>query len=501
VDRFHYLIVKAILIFFLLSLLLSGCATVQVPTRSIHIGKTDRLGNCADFFLSLDKRIEKSKVFDPAVFRVKGYPYLRINRFLASFRQEVKTKAAFAAWVDRLQTLDQDARKYEIANLTNLTELTSESLIDASELNSRIAICGDLLKNADFQDFKKQEDLRNIASAPDDYITLRRFLGFYPLTGLFVSHGVNKWQAKVHKSFSLEPPVGWRTIRYGPTSKIDVSKVHQILASTERDALGIPIYSPEIREALFQMYAPVWEIQLQDNNDRIGTPIWTSTDRLDVNIDQPLTYTLLSFTRFDKEILTQLNYIVWFPERLKESALDIYGGLLDGLNYRVTLDNDGKPVLYETVHNCGCYYKAYPTDRLQVREKMDYAEPPLILKAPELDPSKHFLTVAMQSRTHFVKHLYPLPRNLQPAMLLYSLAAYGQLRSLPFSRDKRKSMFGQDSIVPGSERLERFILWPTGVLSPGAMRQWGRHAVAFVGKRHFDDPFFMDEMYIRSSSN
>jgi hypothetical protein len=61
-------------------------------------------------------------------------------------------------------------------------------------------------------------------------------------------------------------------------------------------------------------------------------------------------------------------------------------------------------------------------------------------------------------------------------------------------------MFDQDSIAPGSKRLERFILWPTGVLSPGAMRQWGRHAVAFAGKRHFDDPFFMDRMFVESES-
>jgi hypothetical protein len=61
-------------------------------------------------------------------------------------------------------------------------------------------------------------------------------------------------------------------------------------------------------------------------------------------------------------------------------------------------------------------------------------------------------------------------------------------------------MFSQSSIIPGSARSERFILWPTGVLSPGAMRQWGRHAVAFVGKRHFDDPFFMDRMFVETES-
>jgi hypothetical protein len=107
----------------------------------------------------------------------------------------------------------------------------------------------------------------------------------------------------------------------------------------------------------------------------------------------------------------------------------------------------------------------------------------------DVNPSTDFITVAMESQTHYVQHLYPLSRELQPATAVYSLVDYGQLRSLPYLKDVRRSMFSQDRIAPGSQRLERFILWPTGVLSPGAMRQWGRHAVAFVGKRHFDDPF------------
>jgi hypothetical protein len=39
-----------------------------------------------------------------------------------------------------------------------------------------------------------------------------------------------------------------------------------------------------------------------------------------------------------------------------------------------------------------------------------------------------------------------------------------------------------------------------GVYSPGAMRQWGRHAVAFVGERDFDDPFYMDNMFKHTDS-
>jgi hypothetical protein len=32
-----------------------------------------------------------------------------------------------------------------------------------------------------------------------------------------------------------------------------------------------------------------------------------------------------------------------------------------------------------------------------------------------------------------------------------------------------------------------------GVASAGAMRQWGGHATAFIGRRHFDDPFLFDK--------
>ena len=499
-DRSRRSILQVICMFFLLVLLLAGCAIVPVPTRSDRIGENGPLGSCADFFASLDKRTEEAEVLDPGVFRVKNYPYLRVTRFIASFREEVDNSAAFAAWADRMQALDQDARKYEIANLPNSAIAELVSVNSRAGLFSKVATCGDLLKAADFQNVKHQEELSKSVSVPNDYISLRRVLGIYPLTSLFVSQGVSYWHAEVHKSFSLEPPANWRTIRYIPAKKIDMSSLRQIVESTKRDRLGIPMFSPEQREALFQMYAPAWEIQFQGDYDRIGAPIWTGKGALDVNTDQPVTYTLLSLTRFRNEILTQLNYIIWFPSRPKEGAWDIYGGTLDGVNYRVTLDNNGEPLIYETMHNCGCYYKAYPTDRMQVRAKLDYAEPPLILKAPDVNPSNELMTVAMESRTHYVQHLYPLSRELQPAMAVYSLVDYGQLQSLPYLKDDRRSMFNQDSIAPGSKRLERFILWPTGVLSPGAMRQWGRHAVAFVGKRHFDDPFFMDRMFVETDS-
>jgi len=420
---------------------------------------------------------------------------LRVNRFLASFREEVEDEAAFAAWLDRMQSLDQDARKYEITNLPLTANVAGGSMDDKDGIYSKVLACSKVLGIADFRDENRRKTLRKKASAPSEYIWLRRVFGLYPLARWFVSCGVSNWQAQAQNTFSTQPPLGGQSIRYVAGKSNALPSIRQILESTRRDALGIPLYSAEAREALFRLYAPAWEIQTVTDHDRIGTPFWNENEQIDVNTYQPVTYTRLSFTRFGKDILTQINYVVWFPARPKKGVFDLYGGVLDGVNYRVTLGTDGEPLLYETIHNCGCYYKAYPARRLEAREKIDYAEPPLILKAPEVNHSSELMNVAMESHTHYVQNLYPLDRESQTETVVYSLADYDRLRSLPDSRGGHRSMFNENSIAFGSERLERFILWSTGVVSPGAMRQWGRHAVAFVGKRHFDDPFALEKMF------
>lgn len=484
-----------IFLLFITALLGAGCAMVPAPTRSGHVGQSGKIGGCADFFAILDVQIEKAGVLDPGVFRVRNYPYLRVDRFTASFGEEVGDSASFTAWVDRMQELDREARRFELANLPDSSILALDPVNGDEGLNRAIEYCGDLLQTADFQDVADQEKLQDNISAPDDYIPLRRFLGLYPITGWYISTRVAEWHDDVHATFSLKAPAGWQAIRYSPAEPGARPETGQIVRSARRDPLGIPVYSREELAALFRQWAPAWEIETKTGADRIGTPMWDENGVLQVDTDRTQTYTLLSFTRFNKEILTQLNYIIWFPSRPKVSSLDIYGGFLDGLNYRVTLNRNGEAILFETMHNCGCYYKAYPTERLQPLEEIDYEEPPLILKAPAINPARDIMTVSMESRTHYVQHLYPSPRESQDGKTAYTFAPYNQLRSLPFRENSRRSMFGLDSIVPGSQRLERYVLWPTGVLSPGAMRQWGRHAVAFVGRRNFDDPFMLDMMF------
>lgn len=77
-------------------------------------------------------------------------------------------------------------------------------------------------------------------------------------------------------------------------------------------------------------------------------------------------YTQVTSTRWQGDWLPQLVYHIWFDERPKAHFLDLYGGRLDGLTWRVTLDRDGEPLLYESVDPCGCYLKWHPVeDRLR----------------------------------------------------------------------------------------------------------------------------------------
>jgi hypothetical protein len=102
------------------------------------------------------------------------------------------------------------------------------------------------------------------------------------------------------------------------------------------------------------------------------------------------------------------------------------------------------------------------------------------------------LVVRLDHGRHFIQRVYADTGHRASRQL--ATAAYDQLRSLPTATGYH-SLFGQAGLIPGSERPERFILWPMGIRSPGAMRQWGHHAIAFVGRRHFDDPWLLQSLF------
>lgn len=461
-------------------MLLAGCATVTPPAGDAG------LQECRQLFLRLDEVVKHAGVRDHGPYPVAGFPYLRSNRFYASFRHEISDHDRFSAWVADLAVLDAEARRLE---LLNLPPTAAARLGNA--LNERLDNCRIRLINSDLAIPARRVRLRSQAEVPDDYLSWQRIIGLYPITSLFISSGVSRWHKETRRTFAIPldhlPLTGslvrWASPNGEPFTAVEVREMLQ----HSLDPLGIPRPGKAELDRLFAAFSPIWEVDVADGDDLIGTPAWRAK-RLTVDTERPAQFRKVSYTRFHGRVLLQLNYMIWFPARNSD---DIYGGRIDGIDWRVTLGPDGKPWMYDAMHNCGCYHLFFPTRKLRLRSGTPglYTEPPLV---PQQAPEGGKMVVRIAHQTHYIQRLYATAKQ-QPTQPLARLD-YNLLRSLP-SDGGHRSMFGANGIVPGSERPERFILWPTGVRSPGAMRQWGRHNTAFVGKRHFDDPYLVETLF------
>ncbi|MFQ5757728.1 MAG: hypothetical protein ACE5H7_16740 [Acidiferrobacterales bacterium] len=502
-------------------LVIAGCA--GAPAQPPHAAASSaaiaappadaqaRLRPCQQFFAELDRVVRRAKVTDSQAAPVPGFPYLRIDRFLHSFRDQAVAEPAFSAWVDRLQRLAEQGRQLELANLPAdwvqaLQEKFSAARGNPQDLMEMVRDCGAQLRRRDLADNARRERLR-AAWVPSEYVTWKRAVGLYMFTALPVNSAIKKWHKAARATFAqpIESlAVHGELLRYVPPRfpiPLDSDVVRDILQRSAQNPLGIPEPEGVDRERLFATFAPTWQIDVVSDDDRLGAPGWTSIadERPTIDVRYPTVYRQLSHTRLARKVLLQLNYVVWFPARPRTSRWDYLGGYVDGITWRVTLSPDGTPLVFEAMHNCGCYHMFFPTPGLRLRPVPntpddDLQEAALVpQQVPALAPgSGPVLRIA--HRTHYLQRVTTTALdNGRPVM--YRWADYDSLRSLPLTPRGRRSLFRADGIVPGTTRGERWFLWPMGIPHPGQMRQWGHHATAFVGRRHFDDPYLLETTF------
>ena len=216
----------------------------------------------------------------------------------------------------------------------------------------------------------------------------------------------------------------------------------------------------------------------------------------------PSVYVKTSYIIFEGKPLLQLVYNIWFNERPTENFLNLYGGHLDGLIWRVTLNEKGQPLIYDTIHDCGCYLAYFPTEQLvfQPKEKGFWNEKLFVpILAPTLEKGNR-IHLRIESNTHYLVNVSTTsPKNISKQKnKLYAMQAYNQLRSIK-KLNGYESLFNNKGMVTGTERNERFLFWPMGVPSAGQMRQWGHHATAFIGHRYFDGPLIISRNFEKSN--
>jgi hypothetical protein len=442
--------------------------------------------------------VDQAGVRDAQYTRIPGHPYLRTDRYLASFRHQTLNSGELAEWLNALRERDREARRYELANLPR-ADWPRSLAWPYDRLADELDRCGSAALRALSARPQSANALQKQTAVPPDYDNWRRALGLYPVTGHLALRGAKKLYRELARDFRVPLagiPVRGRRVAYAPSGAQTPMRADEVQHWLARHrGFGLPAEDEPDTQRLINSFAPIWIVDETGEDDRVGAPVWRRQDAPSIDTSQAFVFYHFSKTRGLGRSLWQINYSAWFGARPAKRAVDLYAGRLDGLIWRVTLGEDGKPLLYDNIHHCGCYHSFLPTAALRPGpQRIGFAEPlfaPQSLRDPLPGERAHLY---LATGTHYLQQVRIAASSPSPAIRAYRLAAYNDLRSLP-AAGGRRSLFGPDGLIAGTERTERWLLWPLGIANPGAMRQWGRHATAFIGQRHFDDPYLIDRYF------
>lgn len=413
---------------------------------------------------------------------IEGFPGLRSSRLDAALATDARTPEQRRLWLQRLADNDRQASAIELANLP--TE--QRTRWRAAPVQAQLDSCRGKQQQRLLDNPESFEQARGASQVNDDYSSWARTLGLYPLFKPFYQRGIAAWQAEAAHYQAPSDTPQWLSYQPLPGDQTAIAPLMP-------DALGLPQADAQQLAALLARHAPRLRVEQSSQADRIGQPRFDNQGQRSFVPTQPQLYQHSSWSQIDGRWHLQLIYQFWFSERPKPHALDIFGGELDGLIWRVTLDQQGHALLYDAIHPCGCWHSFYLPAVSPLVFRQPAGQEARLARRLDIDGTSA-ATLWLSSGTHSLRWVDDR-RSAYPSML-YSQQPLDQLRQLAHPQGSR-SLYGRDGLVAGSERLERWLLWPSGVRSPGAMRQWGRHATAFVGRAHFDDPDLLARYFHR----
>jgi hypothetical protein len=476
-----------------------GCASLvsyQFRSRSPRPLEEER------FLSELDTAVSKAGVQNAAYFKVTGFPYLRADRFLVSLKDRLDNDDQKNQWMRWLQQLDIEARESEIRNLP---ASTAEKLAagfgfapDRKILQEKVISYSDKLLAHDRLQSDFFDVLEKVVQGSDEYSTLMRIFGLYPITAIPVAVVTDHVYSEITKWHQLAPEErqvrGTLTV-YGPAGDVDFSmaEIQQILERSKQNPLGVPRPSSGDQKTLLVVFAPVIVQDMVADYDKIGAVAW-GEKQLEVDSNNPTVYYYFSNAYFKGEPILQINYVFWFSARSGPLAPRIERGHFDGLTVRVSLSPEGSPFMVDIMNNCGCYHFFVPRkEKVKRILPSSFATDAFVPTWLPHNFSQERLTIRLNSGWHQVENI---TARKQPAELIaYNLIPYRQLEMLPRSGNANESMFTSSGIGKYSERIEPLIFFPMGIPDIGNMRQRGHHAVKFVGRAHFDDPRIFDRNF------
>jgi hypothetical protein len=435
-------------------------------------------------------------VRDARAQRIKGYWGLRSD-------------AALTARLDAAMTESDlnKAREHALVFLTGAGDLATQTReLEVARLNAADqAQAAPLLTAEQAQGQEQLAQLRRQVEQADNVESLRQAL--QP-----VRRGMEKPVSQQGR-FLRALPLALFTI----PSALTVAQMHHKEWRGELDAnfAAAVRYTPggSLGDELLDRYAPIIVQEWLDQtpypplDNRFGEVSLNDHRRPVIDPTKPAVYAYRRQVLINGHEHTQLTYTHWYPEHPKLKSFDPEAGKVEGVTLRITLDDQQKPAVFETLYNCGCYHRTYPVASLESAAQAQ-AGPPQKGKKFAIErnlPNKIDLIVpkvvddsgpagrpVIRCRAGWhaiVDVAFDQAKHAGETTCdeVYTLHRYDELERLPNSDGGVTSLFYDNGLVRDAQRIEGFFFVPIGMLSAGQPRQRGTQLIHW-DQHDFDDP-------------
>jgi hypothetical protein len=446
-------------------LLVIGCTGLD-RRRAKDVPAEDQAAR--SFFASLDRLVDLHDVRDAGQFPIPGFPYLRTDRFLEAMQSRLDTPERQRLWVDRMQQADLESRRREIDNLPEAALGALSEWIGAAATSEtvylRLKAASNQLLETDLLQAGYYERLKALNDVPDEYSTAMRVFLLYPIAAVPVTMATIRAYDKYRKWHNTPPEEltvmgGW--MRFAPMAAyrpFTQGAIDRLFVRAERDAFGLPRWTPEDVVLLAEMFAPTITQDVAEDYDRFGAVQWRQ-GRVAIDHDQPVVYHYVSHAFLEGEPVVQMNYSLWYSERAGENAPTIEHGPLDGLTLRFTFNTDGVVIMADVMNSCGCYHFFIPARQrvAEVIKRENQLEPLVPAWLPRDVPNER-IDLMVNSGWHQVQHV-GTEKPDRGRKLSYRLVPYATLESLPTAEGTRDSAFTPEGIMKDSWRMEPYIFF------------------------------------------
>lgn len=434
--------------------------------------------DCRAKYAEMDARIDAAGVRDGSYYRVPGFPYLRTDRYTASFKDKVSGLDEVAGWTRRMREFDQEAREFEYQNLGLSTEEIGTWRYD-------LLSCGSGLASLEVFEEKNMAFLRKQVAPGSDYRQAPAGLTDAQRKAIAAQ------DAEVVKRFAAALPAAdaKAPLKLWSVKPIeDMALIAKGYGNAIPDELGVPALVDSQWRAFAERHAPALWIETSGSRDQPGTPI-AKDGAVTVDPAQPRMHYQITFTRFGDVPLAQINYFIWFAGR------DGNEGALDSLIWRVTLDTRAEPLVYESVNASGRNHLWFAAQPLKHRPAGKTTEPAALF--PQAEPIQGPVALRITAGSHELRRVLPLASVAASGdSSAYELRRYEEVFTLATANGKTRSLYDTSGTIPGIRDNEQARLLGDRVAAPGALHVLGRVPVAATGQTYFDDADRLNSLFV-----